>query len=169
MNSSLLKEIKLTSFLVALVLFPVLLTFLFQDHATINTPISPDSLEQLSKEFREGGVQQFLDAKHQLKRKVGHNLHNDKDKASQLAAMNLAVYLFPELLEDTHLEKDFAQQHFQPLQTKIESAPGTEQARQNFEELRNVVWTYENPKQDEQGLSDYARQMLKIYGALSWK
>lgn len=169
MRTGHLKELKLAAFLVAMVMVPVLFTFLVRQEVAINTPISPKSLEELSVEYRKNGMQQFFDAKTNLKRRVSRNLKDNNNHEAYFAALNVALYLFPELLDDENMEKDFAQKHLRPLQEKIESSPGSKEAQKNFEELRNMVWGYENPKEDEQGLSEYARQMLKVYGTLSWK
>jgi len=169
MKPKTLKEIKVVALLLGLLIVPVLITSYVRENVSVQTPISADSLDELAQAYRKSGIDQFLSAKRVLQKRVSFNLRNDDDSKAQMAAMNIAVYMFPELLHETHLEKQYAEENFKPLQVKIESTPGTREAQDNFEELRNLVWTYENPKQNEQGLSEYANKMLKVYGALSWK
>lgn len=169
MNPKTLKEIKLVALLLGLLMVPVLISSWLREDVAIHTPISAESLDELATAYRKSGMEQFIGAKRLLGKKVSLNLRNDEDPKAQMAAMNIAVYLFPELLHDSNLEKQYAEEHIKPLQEKIEAVPGTSEAQTTFEELRNIVWNYENPKQTEQGLSEYAAQMLKVYGALSWK
>lgn len=169
MKPTTLRDIKIVSSLLLLLAAPVMVSTWLRDEQAIHTPISAESLEGLASEYRQNGIGHFRSAKRLLGKKVSFNLKNDDDPQAQMAAMNIAVYLFPELLHDSHLEKRFSESTFKPLQEQIEASPGTPEAQQSFEELRNTVWSYENPKQNEQGLSEYAAQMLKVYGALSWK
>ncbi len=169
MKPKTLKEIKVVALLLSLLMVPILVTSHMRENVSLHTPISAVSLDELAQTYRKSGIERFLDAKRTLQKRVSFNLKNDDDSKAQMAAMNIAVYMFPDLLHDTHLEKQYAEEHFKPLQDRIETVPGTREAQDNFEELRNLVWNYENPKQNEQGLSEYANEMLKIYGALSWK
>lgn len=169
MKTTTLREIKIVTALLATLAVPVVVSTWLKDEAALHSPISAEGLEELSRAYRENGIDKFQSSKRLLRKKVSFNLRNDEDPKAQMAAMNIAVYFFPELLHDSNLEKTYSLEHFKPLQEGIESAPGTESAQNNFEELRNEVWSYENPKQNEQGLSEYAAQMLKVYGALSWK
>jgi len=169
MNSRTLKEIRVVAILIALLMVPILITSYMKENVLLHAPISVESLSELAQAYRKDGITQFLSEKRVLQKRVSFNLTNDDNPKAQMAAMNIAVYMFPELLHESHLEKQYAEEHFKPLQEKIELDPGTRGAQDNFEELRNLVWNYENPKQNEQGLSEYANEMLKVYGALSWK
>lgn len=163
------QDLKIVGFLLGLISIPVAFTFYFRETTSIHTPISKQSMEELAQEYRNSGMDRFRAAKTLLKKRVSFNMKRDQDSKAQLAASNIAVYLFPDLLPENHFEKEFAMEQFVPHQKVIEDNPGTPIAQEHFEELRNIVWNYENPKQSEQGLSDYASQMLKIYGAMSWK
>jgi hypothetical protein len=169
MKQNTLKEVKVVALLLGLLVLPVLITSYMREEVSVHAPISSESLDELAQAYRKSGIDQFFTVKRVLQKRVSFNLKNDDDSKAQMAAMNIAVYMFPELLHETHLEKKYAEDNFKPLQEKIEALPGTREAQDNFEELRNLVWNYENPKQNEQGLSEYANEMLKVYGALSWK
>lgn len=163
------QELRMVLILLVVVAIPVMVSYYLRTDFNTNIPISPRSLEQLSLEFKKQGIHSFLHSKKGLKRRVSFQLGNSKDPAAQLAATNIAVYLFPDLLPDDSFEKQFAQESFVPLQNGIEEKPGTQEAQLLFEELRARVWNYENPHNSADGLSEYADQMLKIYGSLVWK
>jgi len=163
------KELKIVAILLVMVVLPVTTSLFFVEKQAITTPISNETLDGLSKEYRISGLKGFLDAKKRLRRQVSYQLDNDENPKAQLAALNIAVYFFPDLLPDNHLEKPFAEDNLVPLQIKIEESPGTSQARYYFQELRSLVWNYENPENNEQGLSEHAEKMLQVYGSLSWR
>lgn len=163
------QDLKLVLILLSVISVPVFLSFFVTQDSLINVPISSDTLDSLSQDYRKQGLEGYLKAKKVLKRRVSQQLKNKQDPSAQLAATNIAVYLFPDLLPNDSFEKQFAEESFVPLQTEIEKKPGSTEAQALFEELRARVWVYENPQSTEQGLSDYANQMLKIYGALVWK
>ncbi len=168
-KQSTFKELKVVAILLVLVVIPVTTSLPFSEKQAITTPISSDTLDGLSKEYRSRGLKGFLDAKKRLRKQVSYQLDNDENPKAQMAALNIAVYFFPDLLPDNHLEKPFAEENLVPLQTRIEEGPGTSQARYYFQELRSLVWNYENPENNEQGLSEHAEKMLQVYGSLSWK
>lgn len=164
-----LKELRLSLVLLSLVIIPVFTTLFLKEDFQTRVPLSAETLTNLESDFKSKGIHQFLKSKSKLKKQVSRMLRNDSDSSSQMAAMNIAVYFFPELLQPTHLERQFAMEHFSPLQEQIEAQPGTIEAQKYFQALKTTVWNYENPMQSEQGLSEFAEKMLNIYGAISWK
>jgi hypothetical protein len=168
-KKALRQDIKLVLILISLISVPVLISLSVPQDNLIQVPISADTLDSLSQDYRKQGLEGYLKSKKSLKRRVSRQLENSKDPRVQLAATNIAVYLFPDLLPNDSFEKQLAEESFVPLQSEIEKSPGTSEAEALYEELRARVWNYENPKNSEQGLSEYANQMLKIYGALVWK
>jgi hypothetical protein len=163
------RELRLSLVLLSLVVVPVVLTLFLKEDFEARAPLSSEALGQLEMEFKNYGIEHFRKSKATLKNQVSRTLRNESDPSSQMAAMNIAVYFFPELLHHTHLEKQFAIEHFVPLQDKIEAQPGTLEAQKYFQALKTTVWNYENPMQTDHGLSESAEKMLDIYGAISWK
>jgi len=163
------REIKLVLILLVLVFIPVLASLYFTEERTVKAPVGADAFDSLSKEYEAHGIKAFLESRRRLKRQVSYNIKNDEDPRAQLAALNIAVYFFPDLLPENHLEKPFAEDSLRPLQVKIEESPGTSQAQYYFQELRTLVWNYENPANNTLGLSEHAEKMLHVYGSLSWK
>ena len=129
-------------------------------------PVALASFGTLQDDISQGGVAQFQKKKEDLRGEVAENLREvdspDRDKAE-----NIAVYLFPDLLEKDDFEKDVALDQWAPHEKKIESNPHSPESRQVFEEMKNNVWNYENPDRETPVVSDYATQVLKIYEALS--
>jgi hypothetical protein len=162
-------DIRLVLVLLSVVSVPVVVSFFFRSDLNTSIPISAKSLDQLSLDFKKQGIQSFLKSKKSLRKRVSSQIGNSQDPAAQLAATNIAVYLFPDLLPNDSFEKTIAEDSFTPLQNAIEQKPGTPEAQVLFEELRSRVWNYENPRNSADGLSEYADQMLKIYGTLVWK
>lgn len=163
------RELRLSLVLLSLVVVPVALTLFLKEDFEARAPLSSEALGQLETDFKTNGIVYFKKSKASLKNQVSRMLKNESDSSSQMAAMNIAVYFFPDLLHDTHLEKQFAKEHFAPLQEKIEAQPGTLEAQKYFQALKTSVWNYENPMQTDHGLSESAEKMLDIYGAISWK
>lgn len=168
-RESISRDLKLVLILLSVISVPVFVSFFVTQDNLINVPISSDTLDSLSQDYRKQGLEGYLKAKKVLKRRVSQQLKNAQDPSAQLAATNIAVYLFPDLLPNDSFEKQLAEESFVPLQSEIEKKPGSPEAQTLYEELRARVWVYENPQSTEQGLSEYANQMLKIYGALVWK
>ncbi|NBX82411.1 hypothetical protein EBQ90_04905 [bacterium] len=69
--------------------------FYFSETTSIQTPISKQSMEELAQEYRNSGMDRFRAAKTVLKKRVSFNMKRDQDSKAQLAASNIAVYLFP--------------------------------------------------------------------------
>lgn len=163
-----IKELKLSVVLIFLFMLPVMATYFLKEDLDTTIPISEGVLSDLETNFRQQGIEYYFKEKSRLKKRVSRALSNNSSPSQTLAATNIAIYLFPDLLEDTHIEKHFAVEHFLPLQEQIEAQPGTVEARKYFETLRRTVWNYENPRSDELGLSLEAEKMLKLFSALTW-
>lgn len=161
------QELKLVAILLSLVSIPVLIGLLVPQENIIKPPISARSLDALAKDYQAQGIKKYFKSKRSLKERILKELNNTVDKRAQFAAMNIATYLFPELLPNSHFEKRFAEENFVPLQMEIEKSPATVQAEVLYEKLHARVWNYENPRNTTRGLSDYAEKMLKIYQALA--
>jgi len=163
------QELRMVLILLAVVSVPVAISYYTRTDFDTSIPISSKNLEQLSQDFKKQGMRSFLQSKKTLRKRVSYQLRNSENQAEQLAATNIAVYLFPDLLPEDSFEKQFAEESFTPLQSGIEKQPGTPEAQKLFEQLRSRVWNYENPQNNSEGLSEYADQMLKIYSSLVWK
>lgn len=155
--------------LLTLLAIPVSFSYFFGTDLQIAIPVENDSMTALEQSFRKNGLESFKAAKKSLRERVSLQIKDAKNEKNRLAAVNVAVYLFPDLLPDSRLEKQEAQELFVPLQRAIEEMPGTPEAQARFEELRSNVWNFESPNSSTPVLSDQANQMLKIYGAMSWK
>lgn len=122
------------------------------------------SIPALHESFERQGISGFRRQKEILKANVSWGIEKNDPKAEPIA-----VYLFPELLPDEHFEKQAALDGWTPLERDIESRPGTEEARQSFEELRAQIWIYENPDSKSPALTDTASEVVKLYDRISQK
>lgn len=122
------------------------------------------AVQPLEGSFRSEGIAGFLRKKELLKEEVTTAIAKGDPRAEPFA-----VYLFPELLPPSNFEKAVAEEQWVPLQARIEANPGTEESRQNFEEMRAQIWIYENPDQKHPVLSDTADEIVRLYATLSGK
>lgn len=123
-------------------------------------------LLQMSHTYQSRGIEGFLEEKRKLKKAI-HTTLADRDTEMQKAAVNIAVYLFPELLPSKQLERGVASDFWIPHQQLIEQSPGTRQSREAFERMRANIWNYENPSRTTSELSAQAQQILSIYETLT--
>lgn len=126
-----------------------------------------ESYLTLKLSVKKGGLSQFQKDKDELKEHLQSVLKSPKNEEEEINALNIALYLFPEILPDSNLEKQFAMDSWAPLEAAIEKKPRTAEARMLFEELTSNIWNYENPKLKNVGLSLYASETLSIYHELS--
>lgn len=156
----------ITVFLIAIV---SLLSYFFISHQ--ETKFHGQPLEQsystLRLSVQQGGLIQFQSDKKELKQQILKILQSPQTEEEEINASNIALYLFPELLPDDHLEKRTALDYWAPLEAAIEKKPRTAEARMLFEELKSNIWNYENPKVNNVGLSMHAIETLNIYHELS--
>lgn len=168
-TSSSAQEWRLVLGLLTLLAVPVSFSYFFGTDLQIDVPVENDSISSLESVFRKNGLESFKTAKKSLRQRVSVQIKDAKNEKNRLAAMNVAIYLFPDLLPESRLDKQEAEDLFVPLQRAIEEMPGTPEAQARFEELRSNVWNFESPNSSTPVLSEQANQMLKIYGAMSWK
>lgn len=154
------------SFVTLVVLILTTLT-VFWKSTPQSLDLTVNNLTTLADIYRERGLSAFMDAKRAIKHEVEQSLKKDNGLVGPNSAEHVAVYLFPELLDDSHLEKFTAENDFKPLQTAIEESPGTERSRHHFERLRMNVWTYENADRKNPNISATARSVLQLYDTLS--
>jgi len=121
----------------------------------------------LHEVFKKDGIDEFLSAKKGLKRGIARALRKKTTSHAYISAQNVAVFLFPELLSNDNFEKDVALTAWTPIQKKIENAPETHASRLAFEEMRAYIWNYESPDRSSPTISPHARQVIRIYDALS--
>ncbi len=125
------------------------------------------AFSSLHEEFKMGGMAQFEEKKLELRSEVASLLKSRDDSKEKDRAENIALYLFPDLLQRDDFERDVAMDQWLPLEKSIEKNPKSERSRQEFEELKNNVWNYENPDRQSPVVSDYAEQIIRIYDVLS--
>lgn len=152
-----------------LVLIVCSLTYLYLSNHSSRFRGQPmeDSYSTLKLSVKNGGLSQFQRDKNELKEHLKIILKSPKNEEEEINAANIALYLFPEILPDTNLEKQFAMNSWASLEAAIEKKPRTAEARMLFEELTSNIWNYENPKLQNIGLSLYASETLSIYHELS--
>lgn len=134
------------------------------------TPRKIPSMENfytLDTSFLKGGISLYREEKKELKRNVSLLLSLSEENEVTRAAVNVAVYLFPDLLPKDHFEREVALENWFPLEHAIESHPKTDESRRSFEDLKAMIWNYENPSRTLPQLSDGAKQVIKIYDTLS--
>ena len=129
---------------------------------------SPDAqaIIFLEESFQHGGIREFLKQKENLKVSVRHDL-KAKAKSKQMAALNTAVYLFPELLTEGDLEADVGADLWLPMQKKIEEKPKSIESQKYYERMEAQIWNYESPSKENPQLTEQASQVLRIYKSIS--
>ena len=125
---------------------------------------SVEAFSSLEEAYRKDGIGGFLKSKAALKRKLKSDLAGGSTSEEHL---NIAVYLFPDVLDAEDFEREEGQENWAPQQAQIEKAPRTPASRVAFEEMRANIWNYENPDKTSPQLSPQARQVIRIYEALS--
>ena len=123
----------------------------------------------LNEIYQQKGINSFINEKENLKDIIKNKINYPENDDIKKIAESIAVYLFPEILPDTHFEKEAAMTLWIPLLRRIEKNPGTREARALYEEAKTEIWNYENPDKKNPKLSDPARETLKIYKGLSVK
>ena len=133
-------------------------------------PITPDKQQAffgLTDAYRKGGIDRYLEEKTKLRKEIAAALNHPRDESEADYAANVAVYLFPDILPDSDWEKKVAMEEWAPLETAIEKAPRTPDARIWYEEMRADIWNYENPRLEQDHVSPAATEVLRIYGDMS--
>jgi hypothetical protein len=134
---------------------------------------SPDGLNavaaisNLGPAFQNDGIEGYLLAKARLRDQVRTNLRLSPTDSNYAQAENIAVYLFPNLLPETHFEKSESLFLFAPEIELIESRPRSEQAQAAYERLTLEIWNYENISREEPRISDAAIALLEMLQKLS--
>lgn len=146
-------------------LFGSLISSALRKSEPVGLPVH--AYQQLHAVYRNEGISRFLEEKARLKSTVQRTMEANQDPESINEATNIAVYLFPDVLPSDDLEREMAETEWVPLQNAIESAPGSFQSREQFEEMRAMIWNYESPSRTVPQLSLYARQAIRIYQDLS--
>ena len=136
-------------------------TTIFRD-AAIN-----DSYQMPMRSLNSGGHVKFQQDKQILKTHISSILKSPKNEDEENHALNIALYLFPEILPDTNFEKEQAIELWASFESAIEKRPRTPEARMLFEEMKSNIWNYENPRVSNVGLSFHAQETLKLYHELS--
>jgi hypothetical protein len=153
-------------FLVVVSIFSAVLTF-YSSRKTIQIDTNFRSFFSLHQVFRQEGLQRFLEEKKILKDRVSKTLLDASSEEEEGIAANVAVYLFPEALPDSNFEKQVALEQWAPFQAAIEGSPHSVESRLWFEEMRANIWNYENASAQLPKLSQFAREVLRIYNELS--
>ena len=128
---------------------------------------SINNFYSLNEVYKEKGIKHFIEEKTNLKLTIAESIKNPENADVKRIAESIAVYLFPEVLPDTHFEKEAAMTLWIPLFKEIEKRPGTPEARTLYEEAKTEIWNYENPDKVNPKLSEPAKETLKIYRELS--
>ncbi len=110
----------------------------------------------------QNGKKAYFAEKSSLKKAVKYSLENKK-----IEARNVALYLFPELLDDDDFEKFEAENLWLEHQKFIEKNPHTKLSRKKFKEMEANIWNFENPSKDEPQLSEFANEVVRIFNILS--
>ena len=135
------------------------------DHAGSTPALA--SFSTLQEDYATGGIKKFKEKKNALRSEVESELKKESDSPDRDKAENIAVYMFPDLLDSEDFEKEVAMEQWFSQEKNIEKDPKSPESRKDFEELRNNVWNYENPDRGQPTVSDYASQVIKIYDALT--
>jgi hypothetical protein len=136
-------------------------------HKTKNTLSVSEQFMSLHKAFESGGITAFQQRKEALRAQISEEM-KDPDRIPA-TALNIATYLFPDLLPEENFEKAAARELWEPLEKSIEQNPQSPESRQRFEELRATLWNYENPSRVSPDLSSTGRQIIQIYDVISGK
>ncbi|NBX69182.1 MAG: hypothetical protein EBR01_09505 [Proteobacteria bacterium] len=139
----------------------------FKPKAIFNDTALTDSYQMLMRSISSGGHVKFQENKQALKSRIASVLKNPKNEDEENHAVNIALYLFPEILPDTNFEKELAIELWGTFENAIEKRPRTSEARMKFEEMKSNIWNYENPRLTNVGLSFHAEETLKLYHELS--
>lgn len=127
-----------------------------------NEQVSSASIKGLTTKFTKEGIEGFSQHKALLKNDVRKALAGGNESAN-----SLAVYLFPDLLDDRDFERTAAMGSWAPLQSLIEANPNSPLGRTHFEEMRGEIWVYENPDHRQPELSETASEVVNLYDAIS--
>lgn len=130
----------------------------------IKSIASLSSFWNLEKVLWKKGRKAYFNEKESLRKALKYSLANNKN---EIEAENIALYLFPELLDDLSFEKFEAKELWQEQQKYIESNPHTKLSRNKFIEMEANIWNFENPSRDEPQISPYAKEVIKIFNILS--
>ena len=122
---------------------------------------------QLHEVYETGGLEEFKKKKSALHKRVHEILNDGTSSPEAVEAENIAVFLFPDALKEENLEQSEALNLWLPQQKLIEAAPHSIESRIHFEHLRANIWNYENPDKNRPTISKPARQVIRIYDALS--
>lgn len=128
---------------------------------------SVNNFYTLNEVYKEKGIERFKEEKENLKLAISDSIKHPENADVKRITESIAVYLFPEILPDTHFEKEAAMTLWMPLFKEIEKKPGTAEARNLYEEAKAEIWNYENPDKLNPKLSEPAKETLKIYRELS--
>ncbi len=139
----------------------------FSDSRPRDLNTSINSFYTLNEVYKAKGIERFQEEKLNLKLTLAETIKNPENADVKRIAEAISVYLFPEILPDTHFEKEAAMTLWIPLFKQIEKKPGTAEARNLYEEAKAEIWNYENPDRKNAKLSETARETLKIYRELS--
>jgi hypothetical protein len=134
---------------------------------TSTLPAPLRSFSTLHETYRKLGMERYLQEKQNLKVSVQRLLGEPAGSNEARAAMNIAVYLFPDLLADEVFERDQAKDLWQRQEEAIEHAPRTPESRLWFEEMRANIWNYENPDRSSPRISEYAEQAIRVFDVMS--
>ena len=122
----------------------------------------------LERIVREEGIDRYFDEKDALRDQIRRILSDTSPGSEEYQrAMNLAVYLFPDLVPDNDIEREVALETWKPLQEEIEQNPKTAESRAHFEEMRADIWNYENASKAAPQLSTQAMQVIRLYDVMS--
>jgi len=135
---------------------------------SVSTGWIPDGLDgfaRLKTVYEREGSARFLEEKDNLRERVSGALSGER--ASAHAARQIALYLFPDLLEEGDFEAEAAIEIWAPLIRAIERAPRTSESRVTYERLRAEIWNFESPRRDDPQLTRWAEEVLRLYGAMA--
>lgn len=135
------------------------------DHGSPSPALA--SFSSLDDDYKKGGLEKFQAKKEELRSEVESVLKKDDDSPDHDKAENIAVYMFPDLLDKEDFERDVAMENWYSQENKIEQDPKSPESRREFEDLKNNVWNYENPDRGQPTVSDYAAQVIRIYDAMT--
>jgi hypothetical protein len=123
--------------------------------------------EELDSLAQTHNIQQFLKKKLEFKSSVYKALWGNSSTFQKNEAYHAAVYLFPDLLSGSSLEKEIGEKLWGNHQKIIESNPKSVEGQEAFQKLRANLWNYENPDRLHPSLSHAANKVLNIYRNLS--
>lgn len=126
-----------------------------------------NSFVALRSALTDDGLLKFQRDKGMLRDNVNKALKNSGNDVDNAIANNIAVFMFPELLSDEDFEKSVALDQWKPMQDAIERNPKSPESRVWFDEMRANIWNYESPDRENPKISEYAKEVLRIYDELS--